>query len=87
MHQKQFHIVSEFDGTKDYGIPIRPRHKKVLLLLKTNQKFAPGDFIEKNLEKLGNQDASLKHRKDIIYQSFSIGKKIGLIKEINNYGI
>ena len=87
MYQKQFHIVSEFDQNKEYGIPIRPRHKKVLLLLKSNQKFTPGDFIDKNLEKLGNHDTPLKHRKDILYQSFAIGKKIGLIKEIDDYPI
>jgi len=87
MHQKYFHIIQNFNPAKDYGITINSRHKKVLSLLKKNHKFALGDFIEKNLEILGNPDSPLKQRKDIFYQAFCIAKQIGLAREATDYPI
>jgi len=87
MASKLFQVILEFDEGKDYGFSIRPRHKTCLLLLQKNQTFSPGDFITHNFDKVGKQDTPTKQRRDIFYQSFSIAKKIGLIKELNDYPI
>jgi|CXWL01.1.fsa_nt_gi hypothetical protein len=87
MSTKVFQVIAEFDYTKDYGISIRPRHKKCLLLFRKDQNLTPRDFICKNYDKLGKKDTPTKQKHDIFYQSLSIAKKIELVKEVTNYPI
>jgi len=52
-----------------------------------NQTFIPWILIRKNFDKIGKRDTPAKQKQDIFYQSFSIAKTIGLIKELNDYSI
>jgi hypothetical protein len=87
MEPKTYQVISQFDEDRDYGLSIRPMHKKCLALLGVNQTLTPKDFLCKNSDSIGKKETPLKQKKDIFYQAMSIGKKIGILKDFTIYPI
>ena len=82
MVKQYYTIVEEFDSKKDYGIPMRKQYTQVLATLKKGEKVNPLEFTEKHLNEFTTKLRLRKTNRDIIYHSFSIGKKIGIMKEV-----
>ncbi len=82
MVKQYYTIVEEFDSQKDYGIPMRKQYTQVLATLKKGEKVNPLEFTEKHLNEFTTKLRLRKTNRDIIYHSFSIGKKIGIMKEV-----
>lgn len=73
--------MENFDIKKDYGLSIRAQYKKCLSSLKIGDKVNPYDFTKQHINEFTNQPRSFQTNRLVIYHSFTIGKKIGMLKE------
>ena len=81
MVKQYYHVIENFDTKKDYAIPIRAQYKKCLSSLKIGDKVNPYDFTKQHINEFTNKPRSFQTNRLVIYHSFTIGKKIGMLKE------
>ena len=81
MVKQYYNVIENFDVKKDYALPIRPQYKKCLSSLKIGDKVNPYDFTKQHINEFTNQPRSFYTNRLVIYNSFIIGKKIGMLKE------
>ena len=77
-----YNVVEEFDQNKSYGIKIRNQYVKCLVALKKGDKVNPYKFTEEHLNEFTKKPRSFATNRLIIYHSFTIAKKIGILEEI-----
>ncbi len=84
MVQKTFEVISEFDPKKKYGVSIENREAKVLSVLKKGDKTSQKEFIDKHLDEfsLNNKKIAYHSNQQLVYRSFKLGKKFGLLIEV-----
>jgi hypothetical protein len=73
-------VTEEFNPKKDYGIKIRAQYAKCLASLKKDAKINPHDFVKAHLNEFTSKPQSFKSNRTLIYHSFTIGKKIGMLR-------
>ena len=81
-----YEVIEEYDSAKNYFIHITPTIGKYLALLKKGEKIEPQKFIKQNIED-ATVKASPKSAEQMIYKGLGIGKKLGLLKNIEIYPI
>ena len=81
-----YEVIQEYDPDKNYQIHITPTIAKYLSLLKKGQKIEPRKFIEDNI-KGATTKATAKSAERMIYRGLGIGKKLGLLKNLDIYPI
>lgn len=75
----QYIVKNEYDCKTDYGIKIRKQYAKCLSNLKKGQSVNPFSFAQQHKNEFTRKH-SVKSHKAVVYHSFSIGKKIGLLR-------
>lgn len=81
---KQYYLVQEeFNPTKDYGIKIRKQYAECLASLKKDERINPHEFIKTNLDKFTSKPQPFVTNRTLVYHSFTLGKKIGMLKPLS----
>ena len=75
-------VITEFDPNKYSGIKIRPQFAKCLSVLKKGQKINPKQFVADHLNEFTHGAKPFKTNREVVYHSFWIGKKIGMLKTL-----
>ncbi|MBM3911019.1 MAG: phage integrase family protein [Thaumarchaeota archaeon] len=73
-------VIDEFNPEKDYGITMRNGVVKCLSTLKKGQKISIPDFIREHRTEFTRKPESFTGVRKTVYESFAIGKKIGILK-------
>ncbi len=81
-----YEVVEEYDSGKNYQINITPTIARYLSQLKKGEKIEPRQFIKQNIEN-ATAKATPKSAEQMIYKGLTIGRKIGLLKNIKIYPI
>jgi hypothetical protein len=82
MVQRFYLVKEEFNLAKEYGIKIRPQYAKCLASLKKGQKINPQEFVKSHLNEFTSKPQSFKSNRFLIYHSFTLGKKIGILQAL-----
>lgn len=83
MVQTFYLVKEEFDPNKDYGIEIRKQFGKCLSVLRRGERVNLNEFVQSHLNKFTSKEQSLKSNRALIYHSFTIGKKIGMLEALS----
>ncbi len=83
MVQTFYLVKEEFDPDKDYGIEIRKQFGKCLSVLKKGERINLNEFVQSHLNQFTSMEQSLKSNRTLIYHSFTIGKKIGMLETLS----
>lgn len=79
---KVYEVLKEFDLKKDYGLDIRRQYGDCLSVMKKGDKFNSKDFIQEHLNEFTQRRHTIEANKQVFQKAISIGKKIGVIREI-----
>ncbi|MBT8173492.1 MAG: hypothetical protein KJN83_05495, partial [Nitrosopumilus sp.] len=84
---KVYQVLKKFDSKKDYGFDIRPQYAKCLAVMKKGDKINSNDFAKTHKDEFTQRRNTLEATLAVVYKAISIGKKIGILKEIPNYSV
>ena len=86
MVRKTLEVISEYDPKKNYGVDIDIRTKKVLIVLKKGDKVSAKPFIDEHLNEFSLHGKKISHHanQQLVYKSFKVAEKIGVLQEIKN---
>src|SRR3989304_1906693 len=86
MVRRTLEVISEYDPKKNYGVDIDKRTKKVLTVLKKGDKVSAKEFIDEHLDEFSLNGKKISHHanQQLVYKSFKVGEKIGILQEIKN---
>ena len=84
MTKQYYTVIEEFDSQKDYGFPIREQYAKCLSVLKKGQKINLKEFIKQHFNEFTRKPRSYDTNREVIYHSFGVAKKIGVVEKINS---
>jgi len=78
---KAYAVLEKYDSMKNYGLDIRPQYAKCLAAMKKGEKINSKQFIKEHRNEFTQRRNTLEANQQVIYKAFSIGKKIGILKE------
>lgn len=81
---KVYQVLKKFDSKKDYGFDIRPQYGRCLAVMKKGEKIDSKQFVKDHKNEFTERKNTLDANLAVIYKAISIGKKIGMLKEIPN---
>ena len=81
MTAKTIQILEDFDSEKEYEIPIRKQIATVLKELKKDKQYQLSDLILK-YDGVVTKKKNLPNTKDVFKHVMNVGKKIGMIQEV-----
>ena len=79
---KVYEVLKEFDVNQNYGFEIRPQFARCLGTMKTGDKINSIQFVEDHRNEFTTRKNTLEANLAVIYKAISIGKNIGMLKEI-----
>ena len=88
MPKLSYQVLKEYDECKDYGIKISPNMKKCLVKFRKGKTIHPVEFIKEQDYDFGLKGKlNLKSSKTVLSKGISIGKKIGMLEEIQEKSV
>jgi hypothetical protein len=81
---KVYQVLKRFDSKKDYGFDIRPQYAKCLAVMKKGEKIDSKAFAKEHKNEFTQRRNTVEATLAVVYKAISIGKKIGILKEIPN---
>ena len=88
MPKLSYQVLKEYDECKDYGIKISPNMKKCLVKFRKGKTIHPVEFIKEQDYDFGLKGKlNLKSSKTVLSKGISIGKKIGVLEEIQEKSV
>lgn len=84
---KTYQVLKKFDSKKDYGFDIRPQYAKCLEAMKKGDKINSNDFAKAHKDKFTTRRNTLEATLAVVHKAISIGKKIGVLKEVPNNSV
>lgn len=81
---KIYEVLTKFDSGKDYGFDIRPQYGKCLSVMKKGDKFDSNQFAKDHKDEFTQRRNTLEATLAVIHKAITIGKRIGMLKEIPN---
>ena len=81
---KIYEVLKKFDSEKNYGFDIRPQYGKCLSVMKMGDKFDSNQFVKDHRNEFTQRRNTLEANLAVIYKAITIGKRIGMLKEIPN---
>ena len=81
---KIYEVLTKFDSSKDYGLDIRPQYGKCLSVMKKGDKFDSNQFAKDHRNEFTQRRNTVEANLAVIYKAITIGKRIGMLKEIPN---
>ena len=81
---KVYQVLKKFDSNKDYGLDIRPQYARCLAVMKKGERIDSKTFAKEHNNEFTQRKNILEANLAVIYQAISIGKRIGILKEISN---
>ena len=79
---KVYEVLKQFDSSKDYGFDIRPQYGKCLESMKKGCEIDSKSFAKEHKNEFTQRRNTLEATMAVVHQAISIGKKIGILKEI-----
>jgi len=84
---KVYQVLKPFDSTKDYGFDIRPQYGKCLAVMKKGEKIDSNTFAKDHKDEFTQRRNTMEATLVVVYKAISIGKKIGILKDIPNESV
>ena len=84
---KVYEVLTKFDSDKDYEFDIRPQYAKCLSVMKKGDKFDSKQFVKDHRNEFTQRKNTLEANLAVIYKAITLGKRIGMLKEIPNNSI
>ena len=81
---KIYEVLTKFDSNKDYGLAIRPQYGRCLSVMKKGDKFDSNQFAKDHKNEFTQRRNTLEATLAVIHKAITIGKRIGMLKEIPN---
>jgi len=81
---KVYKVLKKFDSKKDYGFDIRPQFARCLAVMKKGEEIDSKAFAKQHKNEFTQRRNTLEATLAVVYKAISIGKKIGVLKEIPN---
>jgi hypothetical protein len=81
---KVYKVLKQFDSSKDYGFEIRPQYARCLVVMKKGDEIDSKAFAKEHKNEFTQRRNTLEATLAVVYKAISIGKKIGVLKEIPN---
>src|SRR3989304_6884729 len=87
MVRRTLEVISEYDPKKNYGVDIDKRTEKILTVLKKGDKVSAKEFIDGHLNEFSLHGKKISHHanQQLVYKSFKVAEKIGVLQEIKNH--
>ena len=79
---KVYQVLKNFDSKKNYGFDIRPQYGKCLESMKKGCEIDSKSFAKEHKNEFTQRRNTLEATMAVVHQAISIGKKIGILKEI-----